>query len=419
MMQTDTVTGEDRDRAMGQVTAVANTPTLLFFHIGKTGGTSLTRYFRSLARDYYVQPSPEDCSRLEAWDDTEFPDFISGHYKVDAWLHRLPASWRTMVVIRNPIQHLLSSYWHIRTHPDVNDDPALCELIETARRYDLSRLLDWRAGECFEMHFDNPQTRFILNKESGSLDADDQTHAIALLGSITHVGTTERLHEFAAQVAASMPWAIGRDSQILPRAMVNPLNALGTDEIPRPLLRRILAATEIDAALHLQAQRLRSERATSRASVAVRPKPASPCPGVRAIPVADLIRVFPLQLQNVRMGHELCIDDDEIILHPPVLSERSASVTIEDIPLDGHSELSGRLMLAHEQAAAVLFGIELSQGDVTCASASFKIMPGQPLDIRLRFRTLIGCARLVLRTEMAATHSNDFAWATFIRLTMR
>lgn len=420
-MEVAATTLEEDDHGVRHAPGTVSTPTLLYFHIGKTGGTSLTSFFRSLAREFYVQPDPEDYSRLEAPDGTEFPDFISGHYKVDPWLHRVPRSWLTMAVIRSPIQHLLSSYWHIRTHPQVSDNPGLSELIEVARKVDLGTLLQGRAGECFEMHFDNPQTRFILNKMSGPLDVYDQARAYALLDALTYVGTTERLGRFAAQVAALMPWAAGWEKQVLPREMVNPLNTLRTDEVSRSLLRHILAATEIDAELHQRARRLQSERLGSGAktSITMLPSLAGTDPAVRAIPVADLIRVFPLTLQNVRSGHELCINGEEIVLHPPEKNENSAIVAIEDIPLDGHSEMAGRLMLAHEDAAPVLFGIELSQGAATLASTSFTVAVGQPLDVRLRFPPASGPARIELRTEMAFNDSNAFAWATFIGLTMR
>jgi len=398
-------------------TAASASP-LLFFHIGKTGGTSLTSYFRSLARDFYVQTLPDDYSRLEASDNTDFPDFISGHYKVATWLHRVPPSWRTMVVIRDPIQHLLSSYWHIRTHPDVSGNPGLRDLIRDARQVDFRTLLHERAGECFEEHFDNPQTRFILDKKFGPLDEQDQARAIALLDSITFVGVTERLGEFAAQIAASMPWAAGWEEQILPRMVVNPFNALRTEEIPRALLRNILAATEIDAELYQRARRLQSARVGARTPVAMFAPARVAEATERCIPVADLIRVFPLTTRGVRFGFELSIDDDKIMLHPPGPGEEPACVTIENIPLERHHEIAGHLMLAHEGAGPVKFDIELSQGKAILASASFKVGYQQALDIRMRFPPAFGPARLTLRTAMAEGHSNAFAWAHFVGLTI-
>jgi hypothetical protein len=398
----------------------ASAAPLLFFHIGKTGGTSLTSYFRSLARDFHVQSVPDDYSGLELAEHTRFPDFISGHYKVATWLHRLPPSWRTMVVIRDPIQHLLSSYWHIRTHPEVSDNPGLRDLIRDARQVDFSTLLRERAGECFEEHFDNPQTRFILDKKFGPLDAQDQARAIALLGEVDFVGVTECLGEFAAQIAASMPWAVGWEEQILPRMVVNPFNSLRTEEIPRALLRNILAATEIDAELYHRARRLQSARVgqTAKTSVAMFVPPPNPEATERCIPVADLIRVFPVTTRSVRFGFELSIDDDKIMLHPPEPGEDPASVTIENIPLDRHRELAGWLMVAHEGAAPVRFDIELSQGAATLASASFKACYQRGLDIRMRFSPAAGPATLTLRTAMADGDSNTFAWAHFVGLTI-
>jgi hypothetical protein len=392
--------------------------TLLFFHIGKTGGTSLTHYFRAFTTRFHVQPAPDDYSGLQASDGNAPLDFISGHYSVDPWLYRLPRSWRTMVVIRNPITHLLSTYWHIRTHPPAENNPGLRDLIESAGRFDPGALLLGRAGKQFEVYFDNPQTRFLLNKASGPLDADDLSRALALLSSLNYVGTTERLGDFAAAVAAETPWAIGWREQVLPHAMVNPLNTLRIEEIPREVLRPVLAATEFDAELHQHAGRLQSERLDSAArisatSVQVRSDPNSM---PRVIAVADLIRVFPLKLQHVRPGHELSIKEEEIILHPPAPGDDRAEVTIEDIWFDRQSELAGRLMLGHERAAPVLFDIDLSQETTVLASASYKVAYGQPLDIRVRFSPATGPVRLTLRTAVADAGSNAFAWATFVGL---
>jgi hypothetical protein len=217
------------------------------------------------------------------------------------------------------------------------------------------------------------------------------------------------------------PWAVGWENQVLPHVMTNPLNAPGAEGVPRTLLRHILAATEFDAELHQQARRLQLERLDTGAggSIALLPSRVEPVPVTRGIAVADLVRVYPVTLQNVRAGIELCIDEDKISLHPPLRSEGFASVTIEDIPFDGHSEIAGRLVLENEHASAVLFGVELSQGIASLASASFKIEPGHRLDIRLRFLPTTGRVRLELKTEMALENANDYAWAAFIGLTMK
>jgi hypothetical protein len=405
----------------GQKSGDAVGSTLLFFHIGKTGGTSLTRYFQSLAPRSYVQPDPGDVSRLDTSEATEQPEFISGHYAVQQWLRRVPPSWRTMLVMRNPVQHLLSSYWHLRTHGIATDDIPLRDLIEATKRLDLGALLSERFGETFEAHFDNPQARFILGKESGPLDASDRAQAAELLESLTYVGCTERLDAFAAQVAAALPWAAGWQLQALPRLMVNPYNSVDTDQIPRALLRHILAASAVDADLHQQAQRLQAERFASSAKlpVAAGISEADPPPAVRAIPVADLIRVSNTIVQGVRPGG-LQIDGDQLLLHPPEGGQGCATVAVDELALDRHSQVAGRLVLAHEGAKPVIFGIEIVCDAAVLVSASFKIASGQPLDIRLRFAPTIGPARLTLRTEMAAAGaSNGFAWAKFVAVEIR
>jgi hypothetical protein len=303
----------------------------------------------------------------------------------------------------------------IRTLGEATDNDGLRDLIANARRDDLGTLLQARAGAQFEAYFDNPQTRFILDKTTGPLDADDQAHAIALLNSLTYVGTTERLDDFAAAVAAVTPWAGGWEEQTLPRAMVNPLNVLRIDEVPRDLLRRILAATEIDAALHQCAAAWQSARFDP-FTRATTPRREGSSYEVRFIPVTDAIRVLPLKLEHVRPGHELSIDEDKIILHPPAPENGCASVTIDGIDLHGHSRLTGRLMLAHPNAAPVSFDIELSRGDEAIAHASFRIAHGRPFDIQIGFMPTSGPARLTLRTAMTGAHSNAFAWATFIGL---
>jgi hypothetical protein len=390
-------------------------PPLVFFHIGKTGGTSLVSYLRRFARRSSVQENPTDEGGINAaLNGTDF-DFIAGHFPIAPLLDRLPIGWQTMTVIRNPLQHLPSCYWHIRTHATDSAAAELREMIDICKTNEIGALLQNRCGPIFESLFDNPQTRAVLGQGSGPLNHQDLQRAIELVSRLSFVGTTERIDDLAAQVGTTLPWAADWRAHAVPHIMINLCNVAGVYEMPRETLRQIIARTELDAELYQHATKLQLAQPAPNAAREAEPGRHS----CHALPVSDLIRSLPLTLDHVRLGAELCVSGNEVLLHPPPPGHGQAVVAIENVPLNGHSELAGRMVVAHPGAPAVRFGLELAQDATKLADASFLIGAGRPADFRLRIHQAIGLSRLTLRTQVEGHNSNDFAWATFVDLMIR
>jgi hypothetical protein len=383
---------------------------LVFFHIGKTGGTSLTKHFQSATERIFVEKSPFDSLGIDAALAGEELDFISGHYQLAPTLARLPPDWFTMTVIRDPYWHLSSTYWHIRTHPPETAEPALKPLIDACSRCDFADLLTGQREYLFETHFDNPQTRAIVGKRHGPIGRRDLAHAVKLLSRLSFVGTTDHIDRLAAHVAASLPWASSVRTSIMPYVMVNPHNRSGTIDMPQSTMRHISALTELDSELYRHACALSPAPRLPETIPAAKSRP-------RALPIADLARVFPYLLAGARAGAEFRIDTDVLLLHPPHGRDGGARLHINDIPLEGHDTFSGRLELGHPAAAPVRFTMQLTQGMTDLVDAAFMVSAGNSIDFTLVFAPSFGPGALKLQTEMGSCEAiQSFAWARFVAL---
>jgi hypothetical protein len=383
---------------------------LVFFHIGKTGGTSLIKHLQSATARVFVEKSPFDTFGIDAALAGEELDFISGHYQVAPTLARLPPDWFTMTVIRDPYRHLTSTYWHIRAHPPDTTEPALKRLIDACSRCDFAALLAGPREESFETHFDNPQTRAVVGKRHGPIGRRDLAHAIKLLSRLSFVGTTDHIDCLAAHIAASLPWASSVRCSAMPYVMVNPHNRSGAIDVRQSTMLHISALTELDAELYRHACALSPAPQPPEAIPAAMPRP-------RALPIADLARVFPHVLAGARAGEEFRIDTDTLLLHPPHGRDGAAMLHINDIPLEGHDTFSGRLVLGHPAAAPVRFTIRLAQGEIELLDATFLVSATNPIDFTLAFTPSVGPGVLRLQTEMGSCEAKQsFAWARFVNL---
>ena len=119
--------------------------------------------------------------------------------------------------------------------------------------------------------------------------------------------------------------------------MTNPHNNSDVYEMPRRTLEQIIARTGFDTELYRHAARIRHSRPVPADALTPEVQIARP-----PIAVADLIRVSPLVLGRARLGKELRIAGNEVLLHPPPATEGHASVVIDNVPLSGHGEIAGR-----------------------------------------------------------------------------
>ena len=387
--------------------------TVLFFHIGRTGGTSMSRYLSGLALRPYIQPHPLDLSVMNDLGASHPPDFISGHYSIRRWLAEIPKDWWTMTVLRDPVSHLFSSYWHLRTHSlEENMEEPLRQLVLAARHHHFPILLDEKPTVEFDRFFDNPQTRLVLNKPTGVLTRRDINEALCLLEKLTFVGTTERLDRLAREIVVSLGWDRRRKDKRLQCNNGNPYSAAAMRVVPRPLLNRILALTEFDAELHLHARNLEFQR-QSTLDISF-PQLEDAVLAVGSISVADLARLHTTARWEDPFCYALRIDGDSFLLHPPAAEEGGAStIRLERVPLQQHSAIVGVLRLKSSYAQPVWFRICLSIGTEVLVEARILVSYLHPVNLSVEFGLNSGEATLELATSMDGDTTNDYAWATF------
>ncbi len=386
---------------------------LVFFHIGKTGGTALISFFEGASPHMLVQREPDDVNGIEAALSGTPAAFIAGHYPVATFLPMLPPDWLTMTVIRDPLWHLPSQYWHIRTHGTNGAAPALQRLIDLCNRHDFPALLACERDAAFEAHFDNPQTRAVTGKKSGPIERRDLEAAKRLLSRLSFVGTTERIDALAAQAAAALPWAHALLGQAPPHVMVNPHNAAGVAGLPPEAAKHLRVLTELDVELHCYAA---AQQARAASPVRAMAPAASRS---KALPVSDLVRVFTPEAERSALGRALLIHGNDVLLHPPAGADGPSAVTMRDIPLDLHDRLAGKLVVAHAASAPVRFDLQLVRDGDALLDASFLVSAERPLDFGLTFAPAPGLGQLKLATRMASPEAdNGFAWATFADVTI-
>lgn len=385
-------------------------PPLVFFHVGKTGGTALITFFETASPSCLIEDSSDGVDGIEAVLGGKPAAFVAGHYAIAPLLPLIPADWLTMTVIRDPLWHLPSQYWHLRTLSEQAADPDMRRLIEACKNHDFAWIVASADEPAFARHFDNPQTRAVTGKKSGPVTWRDLVEARDILSRLSFVGTTERIDALAAYVASALPWAHGLQGRKLPYVMVNPHNEAGVPELPTHVAARLHALTELDRQLHRYAESLRQ-----RYQPAVQ-MDACGAAAIRSstLPVADLVRVYASEHARVALGEKLRIWRNEVLLHPPAGPEGSASLTMDAIPLRGQGTISGRVLLAHAASPPVRFDIELASHGAHLADASFVLGAGHPLEFRLTFPASSGPGQLKLATRMASPETgNSFAWATF------
>lgn len=119
-----------------------------------------------------------------------------------------------------------------------------------------------------------------------------------------------------------------------------------------------------------------------------------------------------LKVKTANLIHELKPDEADgsrFILVPNNL--RRATVTFDDISLNGHNFFDTLISLGDLTSEEVAFGFEIHQGSKQIAFREEVLPPGGNRHLTASFAPIYGTVKVVLWTRMAVDGApNDFAW---------
>lgn len=181
---------------------------LLFMHICKTGGQSLSKYIREQFPESQICPHNTDYSLLHySAKELKQYTFFSGHISPSALAKRVP-EFDTITVLRDPSKRLVSAYhyWRkiaIEKWPDLPKvfydivDMSLSEFLESDKT---GRLVD------------NVQARLMAGGRYGP-NNDERSMVFGGEGQpewnrFKHVGITERLDRTIAALSSLYGWPL-------------------------------------------------------------------------------------------------------------------------------------------------------------------------------------------------------------------
>jgi hypothetical protein len=174
-------------------------PVLIFLHIPKTAGSTLTLI---LSRQYPAgvtfftggpkRPRPEQLEALSMGERERF-DCLAGHLRFG--VHRLlPRPARYITMVRDPVERLISAYYYIRGLPEhpmhervLREGLSLEQYVRLAPSDEQVRILSGTAGAA--------TTRETLEQARRNIEE----HFVA-------VGLTERFDEFALLLTRVLGW---------------------------------------------------------------------------------------------------------------------------------------------------------------------------------------------------------------------
>ena len=230
-----------------------------FLHLLKTGGTSLYLHLPRVFGPAGVYPNASDGDPvtvapqlvvdvlLERWavrrDEIRI---IAGHLPL-CTTQLLDADFRTLTVLREPVERTLSFLRHHRETTPADRDLSLEAIYDD----------DFRFRSLIRDHMTKMLSLTPAEMTGGmlthiDLDQGHLERAATNLEGIEVVGIQERFDEFWAALRDDLGWDLGE---------VTHANRTATTEAPEGLVERIVADNPLDVALYEHARRLVEQRA--------------------------------------------------------------------------------------------------------------------------------------------------------------
>lgn len=202
-------------------------------HIPRTGGTSL---FAGIRAQLPGAPAAEfdSYADIALLSDHELNSFqVISTYLGSRLFRRLSGSWTKILLLRDPLARLRSSYWHLRTTPENFSFASAKAKAGGFREYLASR----DAAVLFQAT--NTQAWTVLGDKSphfraswaGRAEADLAQQAEEQLTAYDFVGFTETLPDFWAGLCAHHGWK----ADPLPRLRANPPIEMAEEPDPEDL----------------------------------------------------------------------------------------------------------------------------------------------------------------------------------------
>ena len=231
---------------------------IVFYHLPKSAGTTLNRILRHNYRpEEMVESGPntqEFIAELQSWTPERLAAirFLQGHFPFG--LHELlPQQVRCFTILRDPIDRVVSYYYHARREP-------------AHYLYNLIHDNNWSLAELLDTHIplmmNDGQVRLLsgvfADAQMGEVTEDMLATAIANMRTCEVVGLTEQFDLSLALLQRAFGWRYIGYSPVNVGHNRPPVEAISLET-----LEAVRRYNRMDALLYEEAQRLLAQQAAS------------------------------------------------------------------------------------------------------------------------------------------------------------